>query len=168
MPIVHVALDLPLNRLFDYLSEDAAAHDVGRRVLVPFGREQKVGVIMAVSQHSDIAVERLKEVTQIWRDVDPLTAPLLTLLRFASEYYHHPLGPVILNALPPGLRRTKGWLPLKRRRATPSPQPRTCPPLNAEQVTAAMAIQAQRHHFYAFLLKGITGSGKTEVYLEAI
>ena len=127
MPIVHVALDLPLNRLFDYLSEDAATQDVGRRVLVPFGREQKVGVIMAVSQQSDIAVERLKGVTQIWRDVDPLSAPLLTLLRFASEYYHHPLGPVILNALPPGLRRTKGWVPLKRRRTVASPKPRACP-----------------------------------------
>jgi len=168
MPIVHVALDLPLNRLFDYLSEDAATQDVGRRVLVPFGREQKVGVIMAVSQQSDIALERLKGVTQIWRDVDPLSTPLLTLLRFASEYYHHPLGPVILNALPPGLRRTKGWVPLKRRRTVASPKPRACPPLNDEQLTAAAAIHAQRHHFYAFLLKGITGSGKTEVYLEAI
>jgi primosomal protein N' (replication factor Y) len=168
MPIVHVALDVPLNRLFDYQSEDATTDDVGRRVLVPFGHEKKVGVILSLSQQSTIALERLKAVTQIWRDVDPLPKPLLTLLRFASEYYHHPLGPVILNALPPGLRRTVGWVPLKRRRAAASPEPRACPPLNAEQLTAAAAIQAQRHHFHAFLLKGITGSGKTEVYLEAI
>ena len=49
MPIVRVALDVPLHRLFDYQLADACPADVGRRVRVPFGRGEKIGVVVAVA-----------------------------------------------------------------------------------------------------------------------
>ena len=48
MPVLRVALDLPLHRLFDYVAESATPADVGLRVRVPFGRGERLGVIVEV------------------------------------------------------------------------------------------------------------------------
>ena len=50
MPIVRIALDVPLHTLFDYTVTDDIA--VGQRVLVPFGRRQMVGVVMETAATS--------------------------------------------------------------------------------------------------------------------
>ncbi len=168
MPIVQVALDIPLDRLFDYEAPTAMADDVGRRVLVPFGQEQKVGIILAVNASSLHPVEQIKPISILWRDVPALSASDLGFLRFCSEYYHHPLGPVVLNALPPGLRRISGWTPPKRQSRPSVPEAVAFPTLTADQAVAVAAIRSQDAGFRPFLLKGITGSGKTEVYLNAI
>ena len=98
MPIVLVALDVPLSTLFDY----TLAHDMavvpGQRVIVPFGRKQMVGVVMECAVDSDLAAARIKQVVQVMDGVPPLPAELLALLRFCSDYYHHPLGVTVLAA----------------------------------------------------------------------
>lgn len=168
MPIVQVALDLPLNRLFDYEAPTATPEDVGRRVLVPFGQDEKVGVILAVNTGSDHPSEQIKPVKTLWRDVPALSQSDLGFLRFCSAYYHHPLGSVVLNALPPGLRRISGWSPPKRLAKVVVPEAVPFPSLTPDQSLAAETIRAHTSGFRPFLLKGITGSGKTEVYLNAI
>ena len=60
MPVLRVALDLPLHRLFDYLGESASETDVGLRVKVPFGRGEKLGVIIEVSEDSDWPLDQRK------------------------------------------------------------------------------------------------------------
>ncbi len=104
MTIIRVALDVPLSRLFDYVVEQDARVLPGQRVVVPFGRKQLLGVVMAYADESEIALERLKAVTQILEDVPPLPEETLALLRFCSDYYHHPLGMTVLAALPVRLR----------------------------------------------------------------
>jgi primosomal protein N' (replication factor Y) len=94
------------------------------------------------------------------------------LLRFSADYYHHPLGAVIMGTLPTRLRRIAA---LPRRRA---PQPEVAagilpvaapaPALTEEQAQAVAEICRGLGAFRPFLLLGITGSGKTEVYLHAI
>ncbi len=104
MPIVRVALDVPLSTLFDYFVETDIAVETGQRVLVPFGRKQLVGIVMELSEDSDLATDRIKPIVRVLEDVPPLPPELLTLLRFCSEYYHHPLGMTVMSALPTRLR----------------------------------------------------------------
>ncbi|HEX5363828.1 MAG TPA: primosomal protein N' [Gallionella sp.] len=105
MPIVRVALDVPLPALFDYSTEERAAP--GQRVIVPFGRRQMVGVVMECVATSDMDPERIKPVQQLLHDGAPLSAELLDLLRFCSDYYRHPVGQVVVSALPTRLRSDK-------------------------------------------------------------
>src|SRR5579859_232594 len=107
MPILRVALDVPLPKVFDYRSDDASRSDIGARALVPFGKKLAVGIVVDFTEQSEIAEERLRRVERVLRDVPPLPAAWLDLAKFASDYYHKPLGEVMLNALPPRLRTAK-------------------------------------------------------------
>ena len=176
MNIVRVALDLPLPRLFDYLAPDAEESDVGRRVAVPFGKGLRTGVIVGLASASDQPDAKLKEVTAILRDMPALPAEWLALCDFCARYYQTPLGEVTAFALPPILRR--GKLPRMKKVApassavlpAPTPAPTSLallPQLLAAQQEAVSAIVGQAG-FHVMLLHGVTGSGKTEVYLRAI
>lgn len=166
MPVLRVALDLPLHRFFDYVSADATSADVGFRVLVPFGRSEKIGVIVAVVEDSDWPPDQLKVASEILRDIPPLPPDFLTLCEFASTYYQAPPGESILQALPAGLKRTKS--PTRRNaRAVPSVAPVPPPALTVEQAMAVSTVDPAAG-FSAHLLHGVTGSGKTEVYLRLI
>ena len=100
MPYIKVALDVPVPRLFDYQWAEACPSDVGRRVRVPFGRKHLVGVILAVDDAPAIDAAKVRTAEAILADTPPLPADLLALLRFCSRYYHHPIGEVVLAALP--------------------------------------------------------------------
>ncbi|HEY0665443.1 MAG TPA: primosomal protein N' [Gallionella sp.] len=107
MQIVRVALDVPLPTLFDYTVAEGFAVAAGQRVIVPFGRRQLVGVVMETAVVSEMVPERIKPVTQVLQDTAPLSAELLGLLRFCSDYYRHPIGQAVLSALPTRLRSDK-------------------------------------------------------------
>lgn len=168
MPILQVALDVPLNRLFDYQHPDATLSDVGRRVLVNFANRQQVGVVMAVAESSEVPAESLKDAIELWRDLPPLSNNTLDLLKFASAYYHHPIGQVVMNALPPALRRAAGWQPPKRSRKQAAAAPHPRHELNEQQRAVLQNLSQPGPGFAVHLLHGITGSGKTEVYLSAM
>jgi primosomal protein N' (replication factor Y) (superfamily II helicase) len=76
----------------------------GTRVRVPFGRQRLVGVIMETADSSDLPAERLKPILEVLDTRPILDPPALGLLRWAAEYYHHPIGEVISTALPKSLR----------------------------------------------------------------
>ncbi|MFZ2267678.1 MAG: primosomal protein N' [Azonexus sp.] len=166
MPVLRVALDLPLHRLFDYVVEEASAADIGLRVRVPFGRGEKLGVIIDVVGESDWPLAQLKAASEILYDVPALPADFLKLCEFASSYYQAAFGEVVMQALPVGLKRLA---PPTRRpaRASRSPAAQPQPELTAEQSIAVEAIDPAAG-FAAHLLHGVTGSGKTEVYLRLI
>jgi len=238
MSLVRVALDVPVATLFDYRLERATLDLVGARVLVPFGRGQRAGVILEVGGESELPAERIKKVTHVFTREPRLAADVLHLMRFASRYYHHPIGQVVMGALPQGLRRGRmgrdesplsltalalsaDWSTIPQRsvarrrvlehlrthgacepavlRALATTAPRAlkdliaqgwvAPAEDASPVPAAKAedpravagpaliddqekairqIGATLGEFAAWLLLGITGSGKTEVYLRLI
>jgi primosomal protein N' (replication factor Y) len=168
MNIVRVALDVPLPRLFDYLAPDSNESDIGLRVTVPFGTASRTGVIVAVAAMSEQPEAKLKEVSAVLRDMPPLPAEWLALCEFCARYYQAPLGEVTSFALPPMLRR--GKLPRRRKpRAVPASAASApaLPQLMPAQQAAVDAVFATPG-FHAMLLHGVTGSGKTEVYLRAI
>lgn len=107
MTVVNVVLDVPLDRGFDYLAPGASRGDIGRRIIVPFGNRKLVGVIAHVVEKSDVPLEKLKPAIKIFYDMSPLDEYMLAVFDFCRTYYHHPIGEVVLNALPPGLRRVK-------------------------------------------------------------
>lgn len=105
MSIVRVALDVPLSTLFDYTADEVVV--VGQRVIVPFGHRQMVGVVMDCVSDTVILPERIKPVMQVLHDSAAISANLLQLLRFCSDYYHYPIGQTVLAALPTRLRSDK-------------------------------------------------------------
>lgn len=230
--VLQVAVPVPVLRLFDYLPPEgeppvAAA---GCRVVVPFGRRRVVGVVVEAVDGAASAPASLRAAER-WLDRTPLfSSELWSSLRWAAQYWAHPLGEVLATALPVALRQpeppslprvaafalgdcglaeartrtrpggaarrvvdalAEGALDaaalqlavpdggraiadLRRRgllREVSAPaargRPEPGPALSPEQRAAADAIRASCG-FAAFLLDGVTGSGKTEVYLDAI
>ena len=104
MSIVRVALDVPLATLFDYTVQPGMDIEVGQRVLVPFGKRELVGVVMACERDTEVDAQRIKPVTRALVDCAPLSAELLKLLNFCSDYYRYPIGQTVLPALPTRLR----------------------------------------------------------------
>lgn len=235
-----MAINLPLSRLFDYLPPAAGPLPApGSRVLVPFGRRQQVGLVIGHSSDSDVDQSRLKRTETTLDDRPLLSEDDLWLIRFTSDYYHHPIGEVAAAALPALLRRGKALHPVlefivvsasggsadvvaltKRaprqaellellidaggdgietdalsellpnwrrvakslfdkglidrfeRRASEVDAATTtasshAPTLNQQQQDALDSIRSN-DGFTAYLLDGVTGSGKTEIYLHLI
>lgn len=93
MSVAHVALPVPLPRTFDYLLPEGGVAKAGCRVRVPFGKQQeRVGIVVSVSDHSELPLNELKSVIEI-TDNEPIFSPSIwRLLLWAADYYHHPLG----------------------------------------------------------------------------
>ena len=231
--ILQIAIDTPLYRLFDYLPAQSGHPAVpGCRVRVPFGRTTTIGMVMAVSTHSDCPANKLKQVMEVLDTVPLLPGYLLKLLNWAADYYQHPIGAVVAAAIPKLLREgqaldltgdtvwqlteagrrthssslqrapkqaalhnwmsgtgpvnaetlaafTDNWRPAitglldkglvaKHQRACLEANPDdpiTATQLNPEQGQAVAQVATAWGRFQTFLLHGITGSGKTEVYL---
>jgi primosomal protein N' (replication factor Y) len=169
--IVRVALGVPLRRLFDYRTppgETLTADDVGCRVRVGFGTRSRIGVIVALAETSELPDAQLKTVEAVLRDSPPLPTDWFRLTEFCASYYQRPLGEVMLSTLPAGARRTDPPKPRTTSRAPQQAAAQTAPELTGEQRHVLQRIAADGPGFHAYLLYGVTGSGKTEVYLRLV
>jgi primosomal protein N' (replication factor Y) len=167
-----VAIDTPLRQLFDYRLPASQGVMPGMRVRVPFGRREVVGLVMRLSSTTDIAPDKLREVQAVLDDAPLLGAAEIALLEWAANYYHHPVGEVVATALPKGLRvlrkRPPGPPSSKAAAMKKEAAAREAPyALSDAQQTALQALQAATGTGN-YLLDGVTGSGKTEVYLQAV
>lgn len=109
--ILLIALPTPLRRLFEYLpqaGEDATGVETGCRVLVPFGSQKLVGIVVSIAAQATYPIDKLRPVLAVLDTQPLLPADILSLCHWASEYYHHPLGEVIHAALPVQFRRADG------------------------------------------------------------
>jgi len=106
--ILKIAIDVPINQLFDYLPNDES-FSIGQYVTIPFGRRKIIGVIYGVSLHSEIHPSKLKTII----NVDPeiiFDEELLKLLTFVSKYYHYPIGQTIMSVVPGRLKKNLNQL----------------------------------------------------------
>lgn len=119
--IFRVAVAAPLPDLFDYVpavAPSGAPPQVGQRVLVPFGRARRVGLIVELAAASALPPERLKPILAVL-DCEPVLGDQdLALMRWAADYYQFPIGEALFSALPARLRRPEpqcergapGWI----------------------------------------------------------
>lgn len=103
--ILRVALDVPLDRTFDYLNNGFAV-SFGSRVVVPFAGRQLVGVVLEILNESEVALDKLKTVIHVFDDM-VLDQKSYKLLKFCADYYHYPLGQTLISTLPLRLRQIK-------------------------------------------------------------
>jgi primosomal protein N' (replication factor Y) len=114
-PVLKVAINVPLSRLFDYLPPaDDACPPPGARVRVPFGRQRQVGLVVAHAGDSDVPQGRMRRVLEVLDDKPLLREDDLWLIGFTSDYYHHPVGEVAAAAIPALLRQGRPLNPLLR------------------------------------------------------
>src|SRR5436190_22146749 len=111
MKIIRVGLDVPVMQLFDYRVDDATEADIGQRAVVPFGKRIAIGVILDVADETLVSAQRLKSATRILRGTPAFSDDDLRLLHFAADYYHYPLGRVVMGALPQRLKRGEATAP---------------------------------------------------------
>lgn len=168
-PILRIAVPCQMRQSLDYLAPDDLALDSlkpGIRVDVPFGKQHKVGILMSCESESTHPIEKLKPITAIIDKAPLLNEPLLQLIKWISQYYHHPIGEIAISCLPKLLRDGS---PLKNAASILSSEIKneSSLVLNPGQQNAVEKI-SQQIGFQTFLLEGITGSGKTEVYLQVI
>jgi len=238
--IYRVALALPLRTLFEYRGEELPRQpEPGDRVKVPFGNRQLMGIVIERGA-ADSAEHpgKLKNIAAVMEQNTGLSAELLDLTKWLSEYYIHPIGEVVSSALPPYLRQNEtiqeaeSWIHTTEGLGLSSDALKRSPkqqeahqyllkykyinddarrdnnfsasvlkslkekglikkvtsaaldanatasssgsqvlrepalPLNDEQRNAVDSVTF--HQFTCYLLHGITGSGKTEVYLQLV
>jgi primosomal protein N' (replication factor Y) len=206
-------------------------------VRVPFGRQRLVGIVLEAASSSDLPNERLKPILEVLDPRPILDTAALGLLRWAADYYHHPIGEVISAALPKALRlgasssnTEERWSATARgREAHQQGEPKRAPkqrklleflvandgstadalteqvpnwrdaarPLVARGWIGSMEVSAEiddrpagaqtsgptltegqrsavelignsLNQYGTFVLHGVTGSGKTEVYLQLV
>lgn len=174
---LRIAVPSPLRRSFDYLLPEGmdaqrAKHlPAGLRVRVPFSKRRLVGILLGIRTKSDVPPAKLRPALEII-DEHPLIPPhLLALCQWAAEYYQHPIGEVLHSLMPVALRQGKAAESRRHNSDTPDTKARGTGhalTLNAEQEHAVSSIVAASGTYHCFLLDGITGSGKTEVYLQAM
>lgn len=140
----------------------------GCRVLVPFGRRRMTGYVVSL-RRSPPGKVRLKQIVSLIDDEPLISGVLLDLARWMSRYYVHSLGEVLRAILPAGVKGA-GRLSGEDETAGIFPDEIEYPELNAEQRTACDAVGKvlSSGGTASFLLHGVTGSGKTEVYLRCI
>ena len=172
MAVARVALPVATEAAFDYWIPDGLAVDRGSLVRVRLGKRALTGVVVDVAPVSEIPREKLQPIIELRSDVPALPPDVLELAQFVAAYYQEPLGLALAQMLPPlaaksrQTERTKGAssgaaIDAKKSRGASGV------PLNPDQELAATAITESAGSFAPFLLQGITGSGKTEVYLAA-
>ena len=101
--ILKVALDVPLDRVFDYRT-DKPNTQIGQYVVVPFGARKMIGVVVGISDTTAIESKKLKSIIRLDPEVI-FDEQSFKLFQFCSQYYHYPLGQTILSAVPSRLKK---------------------------------------------------------------
>ena len=103
----------------------------GQRVKVPFGKQEKIGIVIHECEQSEIPLEQLKPIHAVLDETPLFPNVSLEFIEKVARYYHHPIGEVIFTGLPQRSDKAK-IPPLKKPHPkntgdviTPSPEQRS-------------------------------------------
>ena len=159
-----IAVGLPLRQSFTYKSKVAIKK--GTRVVVPFGKKSIVGIVVKKISNPN-SLKGLKEIISIADNHTCFDKSIFNTILWASEYYHHPIGEVFFSFMPTLLRKKNDKIISSLSKASEYK-------LNAKdkrfKLTKEQNVNLSKLNkiegFNPSLIYGVTGSGKTEIYLQ--
>jgi len=171
MKFVNVAIPAPVHHTFTYLIDEGAKPLPGMRLKVPFHGRSVVGICIdrTASPPDGVDEKKVRPIVEVLDKVPSLNSSIIALMKWMSSYYLAPIGEICRCALPSRLMRLASPV------TTRPKEPHETTPLNEisivhnEHQKNALRILMESfdsNRAEAFLLHGITGSGKTEVYLS--
>ena len=161
-----IAVGLPLRQCFTYKSKVAIKK--GTRVVVPFGKKSIIGIVVKKISNPN-SLKGLKEIISIADNHTCFDKSIFNTILWASEYYHHPIGEVFFSFMPTLLRK-------KNDKTISSLNKASEYKLNAKdkkfkltkEQNATLSKLNKIKEFNPSLIYGVTGSGKTEIYLQLV
>ncbi len=159
-----IAVGLPLRQCFTYKSKEVIKK--GKRVIVPFGSKSIVGIVVKKIAKPK-SLKGLKEIISIADEHSCFNGSIFEAITWASDYYHHPIGEVFFSFMPTLLRKQNDKIIIDL-------DDNTEYKLNEEdkklKLTKEQNINLSKlnkvEKFSPSLIYGVTGSGKTEIYLQ--
>ena len=159
-----IAVGLPLRQCFTYKSKDVIKK--GKRVIVPFGSKSIVGIVVKKIAKPK-SLKGLKEIISIADEHSCFSGSIFEAITWASDYYHHPIGEVFFSFMPTLLRKQNDKIIIDL-------DDNTEYKLNEDdkklKLTKEQNINLSKlnkvEKFSPSLIYGVTGSGKTEIYLQ--
>ena len=159
-----IAVGLPLRQCFTYKSKVAIKK--GTRVIVPFGKKSIIGIVIKKISNPN-SLKGLKEIISIADDHACFDKSIFNTILWASDYYHHPIGEVFFSFIPTLLRKKNDKIISSLSKASEYK-------LNAKdkkfkltkEQNASLSKLNKIEEFNPSLIYGVTGSGKTEIYLQ--
>ncbi|MDA3896298.1 MAG: primosomal protein N', partial [Desulfobacteraceae bacterium] len=100
---INVAVTLPLFKTYTYAVPEALQEIIapGKRVLIPFGKRRITGYVLGTSEKSDI--KGIKNIIEVLDEIPLFPSSMIPFFKWLSDYYIHPMGEVIKEALPGGI-----------------------------------------------------------------
>ncbi len=159
-----IAVGLPLRQCFTYKSKVAIKK--GTRVVVPFGKKSIVGIVVKKISNPN-SLKGLKEIISIADNHTCFDKSIFNTILWASEYYHHPIGEIFFSFMPTLLRKKNDKIISSLSKASEYK-------LNAKDKRFKLTKEQNDNlsklnkieGFNPSLIYGVTGSGKTEIYLQ--
>ena len=159
-----IAVGLPLRQCFTYKSKEVIKK--GKRVIVPFGSKSILGIVVKKIAKPK-SLKGLKEIISIADEHSCFNGSIFEAITWASDYYHHPIGEVFFSFMPTLLRKQNDKIIIDL-------DDNTEYKLNEEdkklKLTKEQNINLSKlnkvEKFSPSLIYGVTGSGKTEIYLQ--
>ena len=145
------------DRTLTYASEESLLP--GHIVEIPLGKQTTVGIVSSKTSKPDFETKPI--IRKIYET--PLPNHLIKALFWLSDYYRCPLSSVIQAMLPRGITK-KRRTPKTKPTVLQHNRPKRENPLNSAQQRAIKEIESSTAN--TVMLHGVTGSGKTNVYIE--
>ncbi|AGF46619.1 superfamily II primosomal protein N' [Candidatus Kinetoplastibacterium desouzaii TCC079E] len=176
---LNVAFRVPMGGLFEYKSESFIK--LGSRVIVPFGKRTMIGIVVDHLISPTIDPKYIKNILDVIDDLPSLNEDWIRLIKFTADYYQRSIGDVVYSVIPSPLRtissyngkRSKGGPVVRAYESKSGFSPKEYIysnhnyELEEQQKRAIEIIVSSLGEFKTILVHGVTGSGKTEVYLRS-